>query len=133
MLSDMLYAYEQTGSDDPILRSALIQGAVGEGVTGEFLGFERVHHDLPDLDAIIANPDSFICPDSSKLSVLYAIAGGVAQRCTVRNIGRILQIAAKMPQEYAAAMVNDCLHVAPDIRNNEQFTDWCVENSSIFM
>lgn len=133
MLSDMLFAYDQAGIEDPILRNALIQGAVGEGVTGEFLAFERVHKDLPDLDAIIKDPDSFVCPDLSKLSVLYAIAGGVAIRCTKQNIGRILKIAAKLPQEYAASMVNDCLYVCPDIRTNEQFTDWCVENADIFL
>jgi len=133
MLSDMLYAYDQSNTDDPILRNALVQGAVGEGVTGEFLAFERVHKDLPDLDAIIKDPDIFICPDISKLSVLYAIAGGVAIRCTKQNVGRILKIAAKLPQEYAASMVNDCLHVCPEIRTNEQFTDWCVENADIFL
>lgn len=133
MLSDMLHAYDQAGYEDPVLRTALIQGAVGEGVTGEYLAFERVHKHLPDLDAIIKDPDSFVCPALDKLSVLYAIAGGVAIRCTKQNIGRILKIAGKMPQEYAASMVNDCLHVCPEIKGNEQFTDWCVDNADIFL
>lgn len=56
-------------------RAALVEGAVGEGATLEFLVWLE-HLDLPDPEAVLADPDSFVLPERSDraFAVLTAVA-----------------------------------------------------------
>ena len=133
MLSDMLYQYDALQIDDVSLRSAMVTGSIGEGRTGEFLAFERIYQGLPDLDYLIDNPEKIKDLDTSNVSLVYAVIVGIATRCTMDNIRNILLISASLPQEFSSYMINDCLQVEPGIAENEDFLNWCVENSDIFM
>ncbi len=56
-------------------RAALVEGAVGDGAGLEFLVWLE-HLDLPDPEAVLADPDSFVLPERSDraFAVLTAVA-----------------------------------------------------------
>lgn len=56
-------------------RAALVEGAVGDGAALEFLAWLE-HLDLPDPEAVLADPDSFVLPERSDraFAVLTAVA-----------------------------------------------------------
>jgi MoxR-like ATPase len=67
-------------------RDALVMGAVGDGAGIEFLSWLE-HLDLPDPEAVLADPDSFELPERSDRAfavmtavATVAIAGGDAER-----------------------------------------------------
>jgi hypothetical protein len=65
---------DTTGADEDV-RSALITGAVGDGAGIEFLSW-LANADLPDPEAVLADPDSFSLPERSDraFAVLTAVA-----------------------------------------------------------
>jgi hypothetical protein len=67
-------------------RDALVMGAVGDGAGIEFLSWFE-HLDLPDPEAVLADPDSFELPERSDRAfavmtavATVAVAGGDAER-----------------------------------------------------
>jgi MoxR-like ATPase len=81
----LLAACEAAGASDEA-RAALVQGAVGDGAAIEFLAYLE-HLDLPDPEALLDDPSSFVLPERSDraFAVLTAVASvaiaeGGAQR-----------------------------------------------------
>ena len=56
-------------------RAALVEGAIGDGAALEFLAWLE-HLDLPDPEAVLADPDGFVLPERSDraFAVLTAVA-----------------------------------------------------------
>lgn len=131
-LSNLLYQFDDLGIEDMAFRTSIVQGAIGAAYTPVFTGFEAVSSNLPDFEELLKHPEDFE-PQRDKLDVLYAIIGGLAHRCTTKNIMQITKIAEKLPKEFSAYLMNDCLSSCPDIEESEDFTDWCIDNSDIFM
>jgi hypothetical protein len=78
MAARLLAAVEGSGSDE-LVRSLLVRGAVGPGAGVEFLSW-LIESDLPDPEAVLANPDGFELPArgdrayASLLSIAAAVA-----------------------------------------------------------
>jgi hypothetical protein len=70
----LLAACEAARASDAA-RAALVEGAVGDGAALEFLAWLE-HLDLPDPEAVLADPDSFVLPERSDraFAVLTAVA-----------------------------------------------------------
>jgi hypothetical protein len=64
-------------------RSALVRGAVGDGAGVEFLAW-LLEMDLPDPEAVLADPASFVLPERGDraYAALAAVAAAVAARPT---------------------------------------------------
>jgi hypothetical protein len=74
MVAMLLGMCDTAGADEDV-RAALVTGAVGEGPGIEFLSW-RLNADLPDPEAVLADPDSFELPERSDraFAVLTAVA-----------------------------------------------------------
>jgi hypothetical protein len=74
MVATLLGMCETAGADEDV-RAALVTGAVGEGAGIEFLSW-LANADLPDPEAVLADPDSFELPERSDraFAVLTAVA-----------------------------------------------------------
>jgi len=98
-------------------------GAVGEGAATEFVAFLRVYRELPNIDAILVNPDSQEVP--SQPSVLYAVAAALAQRANETNFSRVARYCERMMKdgfgEFAAMLVRDAQRITPTICNSPAF------------
>ena len=60
------------------LLHAVVAGCVGDGPAAEFVGFLRLYRDLPDLDQVLARPDT--SPVPREPAVLYALVGALVER-----------------------------------------------------
>ena len=85
-------------------RSALVRGAVGEGAGVEFLSW-LTEMDLPDPEAVLANPDSFVLPKRGDRA--YAAVTAVAA----------VVAADPTPERWMAGwcILGKAAHSAPDV------------------
>jgi hypothetical protein len=70
-----LLAASEAAHASEAARAALVEGAVGDGAALEFLVWLE-HLDLPDPEAVLADPDTFVLPERSDraFAVLTAVA-----------------------------------------------------------
>ena len=110
----LLGAGDCVGADEDV-RAALVCGAVGEGAGIEFLSW-LANADLPDPEAVLADPDSFELPERSDraFAVLTAVASvaiahgdaeswAAAWRVLARATGTAPDVATLVAQSLAAA------------------------------
>jgi MoxR-like ATPase len=85
MAARLLAAAEGTRASE-LARSLLVRGSVGEGPGVEFLSW-LVEVDLPDPEAVLADPDSFILParGDRAYAALSSVAAAVATDPTVER------------------------------------------------
>lgn len=103
----------------------VIKGAVGEGAAAEFVGFLKIARKLPNIDALLMNPDKADVP--TEPSVRYAIAGAIAHRATEDNFERVMKYARRLPAEFTVLTVLDSIRKCPDVQNTKAFTDWAIK------
>lgn len=116
---------------DPVTRSALIRGAVGDGAGIEFDAFVRMANSLPDPDLIIMNPDDAKVPEG--LDVLHATVGALAHRATPMNFDRILRYADRLRKEFQVYLIRDAAKRTPEVANTDAFNMWSAKNASVLI
>lgn len=99
------------------VRTAALAGAVGPAVAAEFDGFLRVAESLPDVDALIVNPDKAAVPE--EISARWALAGALSDRVNKDNLGRVLRYCERLHEhkagEFAALTLNLTLARKPEL------------------
>jgi hypothetical protein len=106
-----------------------IAGAVGEGCAVEMLGFFKYWQQLPNLAAVIADPDKADVP--TEPAALYAIVTGLVEKATKTNIGRIFKYGARLPKDFNILLGRDCIRRDASIQNTTAFIKWAVDNKDI--
>jgi len=106
-----------------------IAGAVGEGCAVEMLGFFKYWQQLPNLTAVIADPDKAAVP--TEPAALYAIVTGLVEKATKTNIGRIFKYGARLPKDFNILLGRDCIRRDASIQNTTAFVKWTVDNKDI--
>lgn len=102
----------------------LYAGAVGDAAAREFVGFLEIHQELPNLDAILLDPDQGRIPE--KVSAMFAVCVGLAKKATVQNFPRIVRYAERLYEadkgEFAVLLVRDALRQEPKLQSTPAFT-----------
>ena len=93
-LSNMLDGVE----DSSELVNTFARASVGDATGGEFAGFVSALDRLPDIDALIADPDAHDVPSEPDLK--WAITSALARRVDEDNVENIWQFMLKMPDEF---------------------------------
>jgi len=106
-----------------------MSGAVGEGCAIEMFGFFKYWQQLPNLTALIADPDKADVP--TEPAALYAVVTGLAEKATSNNIGRIFKYAERLPKDFSILLGRDCIRKDKTIQNTKAFIKWAVDNKSI--
>ncbi len=101
----------------PEVEAALVEGSVGEGAGSEFLVW-LVEADLPDPEAVLADPASFVLPGrpDRALAALSAVTAAVIARPTVDRWLRGWQVlgqAATVAADVAAVAARDLAESRP--------------------
>jgi hypothetical protein len=93
------------------LMHGVVAGCVGDGPAAEFVGFLKLFRELPDLDAVLARPDS--APVPTEPAVLYALVGALVERCRHAKapLTAFVSYAARLPDEFAVLAMRDALAV----------------------
>jgi hypothetical protein len=109
----------------------LISGIVGDGAAAEFMGFLKIYRDLPDPDGVLVDPQG--SPVPSDPSALYAISGALARKSSSSNYGRVMQYAARLPQEFGVLIVRDSVKLNPEVQKTKAFIQWSSDNSAVLI
>lgn len=100
-------------------------GCVGEGAAAEFVAFRRLYRELPDLDAVLAAPDTAAVPREP--AVLYALCGALAERCRGADpalLGRFVRYAGRLPAEFGVLAVRDAAAANPALLSAPEAAAW---------
>lgn len=105
------------------VEAAAINGAIGEGMGGQYLAFVQMFRQLPSVDAILIDPDNAKLPD--KPNVLYAVATAVASRVTAKNFDRVIRYGLRLLDagfgDFAALMIRDALRRKEELQQTPDF------------
>jgi MoxR-like ATPase len=93
----------------------VVAGCVGEGAAAEFVAFLTLSRDLPDLDALLAHPDT--APVPAEPAVVYALVGAVVEqvRSVPAKAEAAVRYAARLPEEFGLLLFRDLLAVRPTL------------------
>jgi hypothetical protein len=114
--SDLIKGVDNINSD---IYSPMINGTIGEAAGREFVAFLSIYKDLPELDAIIANPTTIKLPEA--LNVQYALIGALASMLTADNANAVLAFIGRFEEslqfyavKYLIAHKKDLINQASD-------------------
>ena len=92
-------------SDDTEYMRQASYSLVGEGAASEFVGFLMALDNLPDIDAIIADPDNHDDPERPDLR--FAVAAALARRADDTNVESIWRFMLKLPADWQVLWSKD--------------------------
>lgn len=105
------------------LEMEAFSGSVGKAAAGEFVGFLKMFRELPNLDAILLDPDQARIPEGP--SALYATCVGLANKASASNFARVHRYAERLLDgskgEFGVLLVKDALRKCADIQNTSAF------------
>jgi hypothetical protein len=89
----------------------LVKGCVGDGPAAEFVAFAKVYRSLPDVDAILASPQSAIVPNEP--DVLYAVCSAIVEkvRSDKAKTQGAVRYANRLPKEFGVLAFRDLVKV----------------------
>lgn len=128
-VSKKLSVYTDDVSEELIFYG--VSALVGDGAAGEFVAFKQIADKLPDIDAIIANPDLYKKDDNPAL--LYALANALASRATEDKMENILKVTKKMPIEFQVVLVKGCLAKDKSLKTQNDLRKWIVDNANVII
>lgn len=130
-------SWEMSNDVDPDLPKALyfehVRGCVGEGAATEYIAFKEVADSLPDMDAVLLDPENYKLPDIQKTNVLYAFVGALAHRASADNIDRVAKVLKRVPPEFSVMCMNDAVKMCPAIKKTTHFVKWALEANKVLM
>jgi hypothetical protein len=105
----------------------VVAGCVGDGPAAEFVGFLKLYRELPDLDAVLARPDS--APVPVEPAVLYALVGALVERCRQAKaaVAAFVAYAIRLPEEFAVLAMRDALAVNPKLAGLPAVQRWIAQ------
>lgn len=107
----------------PHLETGALAGAVGEGAATELVSFIQMYRQLPNIDAILMDPDKAMIP--TQLSALYAVSTALASKANDRNFTRVAKYAQRMVDaghgEFASMLLLDSVRRTPSIQQTPAF------------
>lgn len=106
-------------------------GALGFGPAAEFTSFLQIFRDLPDIEAIMLDPDTVDVP--SEPSVLYALCGAMSRKVTSDNISRAFHYMKRLPSEFQVVWLRDALQAEPMLATSKEFSAWAKDNSELLL
>jgi hypothetical protein len=107
----------------------LIAGTVGAGAATEFTAFLNTFRNLPNIEAILMDPEHELVPTDA--AAQFAVASALSYRATDTNFDRICKYLKRMPTEFSVLCVHDASRRQPDVRHTAGYTQWAVENHHV--
>lgn len=109
----------------------LLSGTVGEGAAAEFAGFQRLFHELPDLDALLIRPETAEIPDDP--AILYAVCEALAGKAAPHNMSQMVTYAKRLPPEFSVLLVRDAIKADREVVHTEAFNEWATAYSDVLL
>lgn len=117
---------------DKDIEFELYCGRVNEGTAQELIAFLEMYRSLPNIDAILINPQTSHVPGMDEPSALYAVVTALASKANPSNMDAIIQYADRLPKEFAVCLIKDALSRNQDVASTQAFIRWAAENKDTF-
>ena len=109
----------------------ILSGAVGEGCAIELVGFMEVYKSLPNISAILTDPQNAIVP--TEPAALYAVVSALTEKITMDNASRILKYGNRLPADFSVLLVRDSIRKEPGIQNTKAFIRWVTLHKDVLL
>ena len=108
---------------------AMISGRVGKAAAEDFCAYARLNAALPNIDAIIMNPDTAEVP--TEISTRYAITAALSARMNAENIDRCITYLDRLDPEYGVYAVKRAVARDPALQHAPEFTTWAINHAEV--
>lgn len=117
---------------DAVNQQEAVAGQVGRGACAEFMGYKKIHDTVPDIDAVIANPDSAAISEDPAVS--YAVCGALAYKANDKNIGNVIKYLKRLPhKEFAIFAVKDAMNRTPALKQSKPMREFLLTHGKELM
>jgi len=108
-----------------------VSSLVGDGPAGEYIAFREIYEALPDIDALIDNPQTYKSDDSP--AVLYALSGALAARACDEKMENIVKVIKKLPTEFQVIAVKQSIIKDKSVVQHNSVDQWLSHNSNVIL
>lgn len=109
---------------------ALVAGCISSGVGAEFIAFCKIFDEVPKLSEILADPLKARCPEADdNPSLVYAVAGSLAQHASKDNLDKIVPYIERMMMEFQVVAFRHIMARDQSLINHPAMQDWISRNS----
>ena len=119
------------GAPDPDVELDLLRGAVGDGAALEFSGYLKLWRELPDTDAVLADPDA--APAPAEPGAAYAICEALGRMASPETMPALTRYAARLPVEFGVLLMRDAVRHDSRAAHTESFAAWARDNAEVFV
>lgn len=109
----------------------LYAGTVGEAAAGELMAYLKHYRNLPDLDALIMNPEK--TPVPTEAAVRYALATGLAAKAKAHTIEACLTYMNRLPTEFQVLFVKDASARDRKLTSTKPYITWATKNANVVL
>ncbi len=113
------------------LAQELLEGTVGKGAATEFIGFIRIHRELPDMEQVLSNPMEVKLPEDP--AVLFATCEMVGKNAASENVGEVMAFANRLPDEFSVLLVREAVRNCSDLTGTAEFASWASRNADVLV
>ena len=106
----------------------MLAGTISEGVAREFLGFCKIHTNLPKMADIIASPTTIAVPDEP--SILYATTGALGNNANEENIGALMKYITRLPIEFQVVTLREVVRRNKKLIQNDAVRNWVTQSAA---
>lgn len=106
----------------------MLAGTISEGVAREFLGFCKIHLDLPKLTEILQSPTTIPVP--TEPSILYAMTGALGANANENNVGPLMKYITRLPVEFQVVTLREVVRRNKKLIQNEAVRNWVTQSAT---
>lgn len=107
------------------------EGIVGKGYITAFMNFRRIYMHLPNLDEIVANPNTHPIPTETDIRI--ALEGALVNKATLKNFGAMYRFIKRLDADESTALMMDIAQVKPELKKLPSFIDWATKNANFLI
>lgn len=127
MLSDLVKA-----GLDPEKDYEMVSSCVGQATATELTGFHRIYRSLPDLDEVLAKPDTVKLPREN-IGAMYALVGALARRASKKTMPAIVTLAKRIGSDFGVLLIKDSITANRSVADTGAYVEWAKDNQSVLI
>ena len=108
-----------------------VSSLVGDGPAGEFTAFRKIYKDLPDVDYLLDNPQTYARTDDP--AIMYALTGALAARAEDARMDKILKVVDKLPVEFQVVAIKGCIQQDTTVLEHVATQKWVTDNANVIL
>lgn len=114
--------------DDTSFMMQNLKGSLGQTAV-QLMAFLKLRHNLPSLDAILANPAAAMVPDTPDSQMI--ITHELSHRANKENIQAVVAYMQRLPKAFGVTFMQVILRKSPMLVGTAAVGDWARENSQL--